>query len=62
MSRNSAPIAYLPPHLDRLLDRGWNPEANRQIDRWLWYAEAENLPTSPLLPVRRAIGRGGAPP
>lgn len=41
-----SPIALLPAHIDRLLDRPWNPSASAQVDRWLWYAELEKLPTS----------------
>ncbi len=31
----------LPPHLDKLLDLPWNPDASRQIDQWLWYTQQE---------------------
>lgn len=31
----------LPPHLDRLLDQDWTPQASAAVDRWLAYVEAE---------------------
>lgn len=31
----------LPPHLDKLLDSAWSPEANRLVDKWLWYSQQE---------------------
>lgn len=40
------PIAHLPAPLDRLLDLPWNPEANHQIDRWLWRCELEQIPSA----------------
>lgn len=46
MSQNSVPIAYLPGHLDRLLDRPWHPAASAAIDRHLWRCELEQIPSA----------------
>jgi hypothetical protein len=37
------PATYplLPPHLDKLLDLPWTPNASRQVDLWLWYCQQE---------------------
>lgn len=34
-------IPVLPPHLEELISKPWSPEANRQLDRWLWYTQQE---------------------
>jgi hypothetical protein len=39
-TRKTPPLP-LPDHLGQLLELPWNPTANRQIDRWLWYIERE---------------------
>ena len=42
-SEKNFPATYpvLPPHLDKLLDEAWTPEASRQVDLWLWYTQQE---------------------
>ena len=45
-------LPTLPPHLDRLIDEAYNPEASVMVDRWLWYVEAEFASIAvPLLPL-----------
>lgn len=34
-------VPALPPNLDKLISEPWSPEANRQIDQFLWYTQQE---------------------
>lgn len=40
-SQVQSTLPTLPPHLDKLISEPWSPEANRQIDQFLWCVQQE---------------------